>query len=271
MTEPGPAGDRLAIFNFSLTDMYYRKTMSITIHHREAAMAEAAQSGRRQDSKRPLDGARAFSRAMTWICSSLSVILFAGLAGVVTIIVLVTDTTTIPCDSAGVHMIWPGDTHFDCHKDPSIQTVIEHRANGRTTTRTTKPPAQLLGAKEVLGVALPLAPAAVLALALWQAGRFFAQLSKGRAFQARTVARLRNFSALGVLLLVLDPLMPKISATIDKALNLGVTVVAFTPDISGWRPTLPDLLNIAFAATLIAMVSVLARAAALAEDHAQIV
>ncbi len=215
---------------------------------------------------RRFDGARAFSRVMAWICSCLSVLVVA----VVGLVVLISGAT-LTCSSATANANWSGKINFDCKKEPLTTTsTIQHLPDGRTVKHTTITNASL-GLKGLAGLVVPLAPALMLGLAMWQAGRFFAQLSKGLAFHARTVARLRNFSILGVLLLGINPLTSVLNAPIEKALDIGVTTLNWNFDIQGWHPTLPELMNIVFAATLIAMVSVLARAATIAEDHAQIV
>ena len=87
-----------------------------------------------------------------------------------------------------------------------------------------------------------------------------------------TVRKLRNFSVLGVLFLALHPMAPDIAKAVLPPFHIKPPTVTWgSSDSFGWHPTLGDVMKIVFAAVLVAMVSVLARAAALAEDHAQIV
>jgi hypothetical protein len=219
-----------------------------------------------------LDGARAFSRAMSWICSGLSIAMLLFLAGAC-LWMIVLSSSDFPSCSDNVKASSGPAQRFHCKQSPSKIVIIQPRPDGTTvTTTTTYWEKKRFYPIVVLQAGLPLIPEALLALALWQAGRFFANLSKGRVLNAATVRRLRNFSLLGVVILVANPLIPVLGAAILKPVHREpVRYIFDVIHFGSWTPQFADYLNIIFATVLVAMVSVLARAAAIAEDHAQIV
>jgi len=224
------------------------------------------------------DGARAFSRLMTWICLTLSVTTACAVLAVVALILIFDTSQIIPCSNVAIGRP-PIQANFTCGVTVPTKRVTETtlaRANGRETSRhtttTTTGRNPVRANPSDLALPLLMTPPLLLAAALWQAGGFFRQLFKGWALSAVTVRRLRNFSVLGMLFLVLNPMMPDLAKAIMAPFHLQPATLTWgSSDIFGWKATVSDLLNLIFAATLIAMVSVLARAAAIAEDHAQIV
>lgn len=226
-----------------------------------------------------LDSARVFSRLMTWICLTLSVSTTIVVASLAAFLLLYETTTVIPCQNTSVGAP-PFQAKFTCRAATTTTRVTrttvtqtaDQPAKTETTTSTTTSSQPDRWNPADLALPILLAPPLLLAAALWQAGGFFRQLFKGCALNATTVRRLRNFSVLGVLFLVLSPMTPDIARATMAPFHLQPPTLTWGPgDIFGWKATVSDVLNLVFAATLIAMVSVLARAAALAEDHAQIV
>jgi len=224
-----------------------------------------------------LDGAQMFSRLMAWICLALSATTACAVVGLVAVVVMLQTTDIIPCKAANLGKP-PFQASFSCSVriTQQVTTTVTQATGGaavrRTTTKTTTQSGPIGFSPGDLALPLLVAPPLLLAAALWQAAGFFRQLFKGRAFSGLTVRLLRNFSVLGVLFLILNPMMPDMVKTMLQPFHIQpATIVWNSGDIFGWKATASDLLNIVFAAVLVAMVSVLARAAAIAEDHAQIV
>jgi hypothetical protein len=221
-----------------------------------------------------LDGARMFSRLMIWVCLTTSVTITATVIALAAFLVIFETSNVIPCKNGGVTRPWV-EAKFSC--STTVNTTVTTNTKGRPpTTRTTSVTSEGAEARrlspEDLAMPLRMTPPLLLAAALWQAAGFFRQLFRGHAFSAQTVRRLRNFSVLGVLFLILNPAMPAVVKAVFLPFHIEPAAFTWGPIfILGWKANFSDLLNIVFAATLIAMVSVLARAAKIAEDHAQIV
>jgi hypothetical protein len=234
-----------------------------------------AKAGR--GSKFPDDfGARTFGRAMSWACLGLVVLMVVVAAGSV-----MADVTLA---SGGLTSCGPPIGAAAVRTCPSGQITmtseVAYAPDGHVMSRKVlpaPPPNMTRWSTTTFGGLAWVVTPLLLAGALWQASRFFADLACGRVFQASTVRRLRNFSLLGVAFLLSDALLESL---VNAVLGLfGHETVRFawpfmlsSPYVHGsWTLSGGLLLEIVFAAVLIAMVSVLARAAAIAEDHAQIV
>jgi hypothetical protein len=122
-------------------------------------------------------------------------------------------------------------------------------------------------------------PLAALVFGLAQASACFVGLARGRYFERTTVRQLRNFALGGLIFMLVFPNVNAIGDSIvggvDMIVNAlepkGVSVHHATGrtsfDIAGFAAALPVI----YALTLSVIAWVMAKAAAIAEDHAQIV
>jgi hypothetical protein len=136
-------------------------------------------------------------------------------------------------------------------------------------------------ALDIIFVTLQLAPLAALVFGLVEACRCFINLARGRFFDRGTVSLLRNFAFGGLVFVLLYPnrqtVAEFVGQLIDGAINQahrGVTVHhGVLPIDVGLTPggTVSNVLIVVYALALTVMAAVMAKAAAVAEDHAQIV
>jgi hypothetical protein len=224
-------------------------------------------------------GPRLFSRAMSWACLAVAAAMTVLAVGSMAMTMTLASGGLTACKSAGSGGVV---FKFNCQKDRTTTTIakVVHMPNGRTTTTVVAAPTPDMPGWTSMKLAalLGMAPPLLLAGALWPASRFFAGLAGGRTFQARTVRGLRDFAVLGVAFLLCDSFLePLVNGVLRLFGGYGVyfswpyTRYEGPAAHSTWVMSGSGLMEIVFAATLIAMVSVLARAAAISEDHAQIV
>jgi hypothetical protein len=221
-------------------------------------------------------GLRTFGRAMSWVCLGLSALLVVVAAGSV--------AADVTLASGGLTACGPPVGAAAVRTCPSgsitMTSQVVYAPDGHVISRKTlpgPPPDMTRWSPATFGGLAWIITPLLLAAALWQGSRFFADLARGRVLQASTVRRLRNFSMLGVAFLLSDALLESVVNAVlglfsRQTVRFAWPFMIRSPQAqAGWTLSGSLLLEIVFAAVLIAMVSVLARAAAIAEDHAQIV
>lgn len=222
-------------------------------------------------------GARMFGRAMSWACLGLAALMVLVAADAVATTVALRSGGLVACERPlGAKAPKP------CPLGATTTSFQEvYAADGRLISRkalaAAPPNMQRWTPAGVGSLAWSVTPL-LLAAALWQGSRFFRDLARGQVFQAATVRRLRNFTLLGVAFLLSDALL---QGLVNAVLGLfGPETIRFAWPFtmsdgpqghSAWTLSGGLLMELVFVAVLVAMVSVLARAAALAEDHEQIV
>lgn len=228
--------------------------------------------------KSPADsGTRIFGRAMSWACLGLAALMLIVAGGVLRTTAATASSGSISCGHG------PGAIGAKPCPDGGTTTIsqVVYAPDGHVISRkalAATPPDMKRWSPGNVGSLFGAAPPLLLALALWQGSRFFAGLGGGQVFQGSTVRRLRDFSILGVAFLLSDVLLePLVNAVLGLTSGYSVRfqwpfmVFSSKKGISAWALSGAGVMEVVFVAVLIAMVSVLARAAALAEDHAQIV
>jgi hypothetical protein len=224
-------------------------------------------------------GPRLFSRAMSWAC--------LGLSALMVVVAASTGLTTVVEASGGFALCEHPAGAVAAKPCPFGVTTttttfqVTYAADGHVIARkilATPPPNMMRWSPATVGSLAWVLTPLLLAGALWQGSRFFRDLALGRVFQASTVRRLRNFSMLGVAFLLSDALLqPAVNAVLrlfgreSVRFSWPFTVFDAPNGHNAWTLSGGLMMEIVFSAVLVAMVSVLARAAAIAEDHAQIV
>jgi hypothetical protein len=222
-------------------------------------------------------GMSLFNRAMSWTCLAVAALMLVVAGSVMWTTVATASGGAVSCGHRGEAV---GAQPCQSGGMTTISQVV-YAPDGRVLSRRTlaaTPADMSRWSPGNVGALFGAAPPVLLALALWQAGRFFAGLGGGRVFQPPTVRRLRNFLVLGIAFLLSDSLLEPL---VNGVLGLfgGYSVRFHWPfamysspkGASAWALSGAGVMEVVFLAALIAMVSVLARAAAIAEDHAQIV
>jgi hypothetical protein len=224
-------------------------------------------------------GPRLFSRAMSWACLAVAVAMTLFAVGSMAMTMALASGGLTRCASAGSGAVV---FKFNCQNSTTTTTIkkVVHMPNGRTTETVVSAltPDMPGWTSMKLAAVLGMAPPLLLAAALWQASRFFAGLAGGRTLQASTARRLRDFALLGVAFLLCDSFLEPLTNGLLRLFG-GYTIHLSWPYTryespaahSTWVMSGSGLMEIVFAAVLVSMVSVLARAAAIAEDHEQIV
>jgi len=169
----------------------------------------------------------------------------------------------------------------------TVRTCIEN-AGKQTCTNETRPlrpdeikPDPIGATLGAISTLFGLVSLSILTFGLANASGCFINLARGRFFDRRTVRSLRNF-AMGGLMFVLvfpnrDALGTAAVQVVDRVMNqLNPSVVVHHGvghDFFAIAPfgTISDALIIVYALTLTTMAAVMAKAATVAEDHAQIV
>jgi hypothetical protein len=130
-----------------------------------------------------------------------------------------------------------------------------------------------------LNIGVIFAPFVALAAGLAEATACFVGMARGRFLARDTVRHLRNFAVLGLAFLVLFPNLHAIAYGADRLVDIaanflgprGVTVYDDLANFNVQIRGLTDALTMVYALALAAIVAVMTKAAAIAEDHAQIV
>jgi hypothetical protein len=221
--------------------------------------------------------ARTFGRAMSWACLGLAAFMVVVATAAVLANGAVISGGLASCER-------PGATPAGRACPLGITTTsfqVTYAADGHVIARrplAAPPPNMVRWSPANIGSLVWSVTPLLLAGALWQGSGFFRGLARGQVFEASAVRRLRNFSMFGVAFLLSDALLESL---VNAVLSLfGRESVRFSWPFavldaahghSAWSLSGGVLMEMVFAAVLVAMVSVLARAAAIAEDHAQIV
>ena len=218
-----------------------------------------------------------FGRVMAWTCVALTVLMIVAAAGGV--------KTTVAIASGGVAACGQGGGPIGAKPCPSggmtMISEVVYAPDGHVISRrplAATPPNQRGWSAGNIASLFAAVPPVLLAVALRQGSRFFAGLGGGRMFHAATVRRLRNFSILGVAFLLSDTLLePLVNAGLGlfgrESVRFQWPFMLFdsAKGRSEWALSGSGVMQVVFLAVLIAMVSVLARATAIVDDHAQIV
>ena len=131
-------------------------------------------------------------------------------------------------------------------------------------------------------------PVFILVMGLIEAARCLNALAAGRYFDAVTVRRLRNFAVAGLLYVILTPCMPVIANLVCYLVTwVDILIIRTWPPQHGWTLFMPsyfeanaDLFGIKvysgflillYAFTLTMIATVMARASAIVDDHAEII
>jgi hypothetical protein len=262
---------------FRLTVLIY--CFTIFSHHQTEGLKMAATLAKAGPSTKWSDGlaTQIFGRVMAWTCLALAILMIVAAAGGV--------KTTIAVSSGGLTACGQGAGSIGARPCVSggmtMISQVLYAADGHVISRkplASTPPDLRRWSPGNIASLFAAVPPLLLALALWQGSRFFAGLGSDRIFHAATVRRLRNFSILGVAFLLSDTLLePLVNAALGlfgrESVRFQWPFMLFSSPHghSAWALSGAGVMQIVFLGALIAMVSVLARAAKLAEDHAQIV
>jgi hypothetical protein len=168
------------------------------------------------------------------------------------------------------------DASFACRieGDPTRCQVVQKLA----------PPGQLAkplsqGIIDWVNVGVMLTPFVALVVGLAEASACFVCMARRRFLGRGTVRHLRNFAVCGLAFVFLSPHLRALAYGLDYLVDMAanalgpknVTVYDRFADFTLATSGVSDVLTVIFALTLVVIASVMARAAAIAEDHAQIV
>ncbi len=189
---------------------------------------------------------------------------------------------------SGHYLMFGGRINLNFSAPARVMTC-SHAAPGRIIT-CNLPPNFFDNLYNLIQSVVSMTPAILMCYGLYQAALCFFALSRRRFLEAKTIVRLRNFSFSGLMFVLISPniawLLSELSAFCGwvqaRAImahlpNTPVHVDYGGPPIYNGlfrlfeAPSLSALLIVVYAFTLTIIVAVMAKASAMAEDHAQIV